>query len=67
MLWPGLGVGLLKVVVEPLVAWMGTAVETLANQSWAAVEVPKFSPYWLIAVYVCYAALYRFQKRQAED
>ena len=62
-----LSVGLVKVVVEPLAAWILASVETLGTWSWSVVHVPEFSPYWLVPVYGLMAALYRSKKRPADD
>ena len=46
------GVGLLKLIVEPLTGWIGAVIEALARLPFASVPVAEFSPYWLVPAYV---------------
>jgi len=61
-----LAIGVLKVVVEPLSGWIFAVVETTGSWSWSVLHFPPFSPYWLVFVYVCMAALYVPKKRPAQ-
>lgn len=52
MAWaPSLSAGLLLVVAAPLVQWIEFSVTLLARLPIAALNVPGFSPLWLLAVY----------------
>ncbi|MCH8979648.1 MAG: ComEC/Rec2 family competence protein [Armatimonadetes bacterium] len=46
------GVGILKIVVEPLTGWIGAVIEALARLPFASVAIAEFSPYWLVPAYV---------------
>ncbi len=55
VLWlivPAVGVGLLKVSVEPMTGWVGLSIERLGSLPFASFAVPEFSAYWLLPVYL---------------
>lgn len=60
---PPVGVGILKIVAEPLTGWIIFVVDALGSFKWSAVPVPWYSPYlipipYLIALFV-WRARYR--------
>lgn len=64
-IWPGLAVGGLKLIVEPLTGWIMQAVQMTGSLNWAVLKTPPFSPYWLLPIYLCLAALYKPTRRAA--
>ena len=48
---PAVGVGLLKVSVEPMTGWIGYVVQNLGSLPFASFAVPEFSAWWLLPVY----------------
>ncbi len=62
---PAVGVGLLKVVIEPTTGWVGAVIERLGSLPFAAIYVPEFSAYWLLPVYVLCLLIWRPHVREA--
>ena len=60
---PALSMGLMKLGVEPLTAWVKWAVEISASVPFAVLTVPAFSPLWLLAYYVGWILVWRPQVR----
>lgn len=65
--WPGLAVGILKFIVEPLVSWLYAVVDTMGSWSWSIISVQPFSPLWLVFIYIALACLYQFKRRTVDD
>lgn len=62
VLWlavPAVGVGLLKVSVEPVTGWVGLSIERLGSLPFASFAVPEFSAYWLLPIYIAAIAVWR--------
>jgi ComEC/Rec2-related protein len=57
------GAGIALLVVEPLAGWTLLVVDTLGAWDLAAVNVPPFSPYWLLIYYGFFAAIWRKRAR----
>jgi predicted membrane metal-binding protein len=62
---PAVGIGMLKLIVEPMTGWVGIVIERLGSLSFAAVAVPEFSPYLLVPVYVAGLLVWRPYVRAA--
>lgn len=56
---PAIGVGMLKVCVEPMTGWTALVIEKLGSLPFSSIAVPEFSGWWLLPLYVCLAALWR--------
>lgn len=58
-IWLGLAVGLLRLVVEPMAAWIMLVVRTTSAWPWSSVSLPPPSEAWIVAVYALGALLWR--------
>lgn len=56
---PALAQGIMLVVVQPLAGWLLWVVETVGAWPASAVEVPPIATGWLVAYYLCWAAVWR--------
>jgi competence protein ComEC len=62
---PAVGLGLLKVSVEPMTGWVVMVIEGLGSLPFASLAVPEFSAWWLLPVYVAACSLWRPHVRPA--
>ena len=62
---PPVGVGLLKIGVEPLTGWIGLVIERVGSLPFASVQIPEFSAYWLVPIYLALFAAWRPHVRTA--
>jgi competence protein ComEC len=62
--WPPLGQGL-ALAALPMVGWVYAAVEYCGQPSWAVLEVPAFSAYWLLPFYGAFLLAWRRREVQA--
>jgi competence protein ComEC len=62
---PAMGVGLLKVAVEPMAGYILANVRFMADLPLAAVDFPAFSAYWLIPTYGLLLLVWKFKRRPA--
>ena len=62
---PAVGVGMLKLCVEPMTGWVGLVIERLGSLPFAALDAPEFSAYWLVPIYLLALLLWRPHVRPA--
>lgn len=56
---PVVGVGILKLCVEPMTGWVAIVIERLGNLPFSSFAVPEFSAYWLLPIYVIGVLVWR--------
>lgn len=67
MVLPALAMGAMGWIVEPLTGWVLFVVSLFGGQPWSALEVPPFHPYWIVAYYLAWFALWRRAPRPVSE
>ena len=62
-LLPALATGIMIVIVQPLTGWVLWVTEAFGSLSFAAAEVPAFSPWWMIPYYALLLAFWKPKPR----
>jgi competence protein ComEC len=60
-----LATGLMVACVSPLAGWVLWVVETLGSWELSSLNVPEFSPFWLVPYYAAFLFLWRRRVRPA--
>jgi ComEC/Rec2-related protein len=58
-------VGVMQVIVQPFSGWIMAVVDFFGSPTWAAVDIPEFSGYWLALIYGASLIMWRPYVRRA--
>lgn len=64
---PSVAAGIMAGLVEPLAGWVLFVVEGMGRWSFSALEVQPFHPYWILAYYGVWLAVWRRMVRPAVE